>query len=147
MSKQQFIQSQRLLYPNESIPEFVSILNTRSVPTTRQIPVPIAVPSISEIAVLMPDVDNLLIENTYKGTYDSIKENAEKGLLRDVAQSIKNLLAGDISPEGKAILQQVLDGIRDYLTNPPTQDIEVMLSPAEVAGVGDISIGDVLEAL
>ena len=147
MNKTQFIQSQRALHPDTPIETFVSYLNTKSIQVTQQIPVPITLMPISEIAVLMPDADNLLIENTYRGTYASIRENAAKGSLQDVAQNIKNLLVSAISPEGKAVLQQVLSSIEGYLANPPMQDVEVLLSPAEVAGVGDISIGDVLEAL
>lgn len=146
MSKSEWIQQQYALSDEKDIALFTSQLNTK-VSVTKQVIAPIAAMSIYEIAQLMPDEDNLLIENTYRGSYASIRENIEKGSLQDVAQSIKNLLKSAISPQGKAVLQGVLDGILSYMANPPMQDTQVWLSLAEIAGFDEVFTDEVVKAL
>lgn len=90
--------------------------------------------SISAIAESMPDADNLIIQNDYNGTYISILKNFAAGKLTDVRQDLKNLLAGDISSEGKQIIESVIDSLDAYIASPPTNSVLVLKARSVVAG-------------
>jgi hypothetical protein len=115
-----------------NIPLFVSYLNVL-VETQENVVEPPDL-SISAIAVSMPDSDNLLIQNQYNGTYRSILENFAKGAIADVLQDLKNLLASDISTQGKIIIQSVVDLIEAYIASPPTVLRTVFKTRCAIAG-------------
>lgn len=114
------------------LPVFVTFLN-ELIPSELAVVDPPNL-SISAIAESMPDSDNLIIQNDYNGTYISILKNFAAGELTDVRQDLKNLLAGNISPEGKQIIKSVIDLLDGYMASPPTNSVPVLKARSVVAG-------------
>jgi hypothetical protein len=155
MSKAQFIQAQKSLYPNEPIASFTSRLNTPSLvsnPTSQG-----KVPKQANLTLIinnLADADVLVLNTKYAAIVSAIIENINKGQIADVANLIRSLSASELSQSAKTVIDESFQAIAASYQDPatygdldPSWQAQLMLSPAQVAGFGVILTSEVVEAL
>jgi len=143
MTKAEFIRSQRALYPDESIPNFVIILNT---PVLMDNPAPQAtVPkqiTIEQAKALVPDAEAFAISETR--TYDRLLDAFGQKRMDWVADNIRTLVAGGVMSVETAT---ALSALMAQTELDPNWESQVVLSPSMAAGFVVIDTTDVMEAL
>ncbi|MCA6430299.1 MAG: hypothetical protein IM613_12770 [Cytophagales bacterium] len=140
MNKQEFIESIRTAHPDWDNQQIVAYANT-----PRTIPNPISQPTILKpvdfSAVGLSVEDRFIVQNTCLGTYNSLIQNLEKGLIASAKDDVGVLMA-KVSSDGAA---KIYDTMQDVLAGMPDPNwpAEVYQPPCQDYGLAPLILSDI----
>ena len=148
ITKFQWIESEWAIAPADqkvNANTFTAYLNT-VIGVDKTVVVP-PILSIGDVSESIPVPDRFILQNTANGTYTSLLKNLADNSFPDVIRDLENLASAPISATAKAVIENIISGLREYIASPTTTVFEAQEAKAIAAGYSLVEVWEVEGAI
>jgi hypothetical protein len=103
---------------------FTAYLNT--VITVEKTVIAPPILSLGDVSESIPVPDRFILQNTAIGTYTSLLKNLADSSIPDVIRDLENLASAPISATAKTVIENIISGLREYITSPARRSPKVI---------------------